>query len=153
MKAFFLSHFVLLVAVPIGAQLPVCEICGCSYCPPEDFAVGNPDGVIPIPPQFLDISPPGFTNVSCGYLEFGGLSGMIAADLCSDELRLDPTLRTNCGCPPLPSATTTAAPTVWRCRNVDAPAGNTTSNPSNVGGHSANHFRGVVHFRILALVH
>lgn len=35
---------------------------GCSYCPPG-FILGNPAGTIPIPPEFVDQAPPGFTEV------------------------------------------------------------------------------------------
>jgi hypothetical protein len=99
------SMLVMMMVAPlIGAQFPVCQVCGCSYCQ-GDFPMGNPTGVYPLPPQFLDDAPPGLTQIPCGLLDSAGSSGQIPADACKNaEWRLDPIFRTNCGCPPLPNA-------------------------------------------------
>jgi hypothetical protein len=96
-----------------GAVGPVCEVCGCSFCPPG-FAVKHPDGMIPIPDGLRDHVPTtGFTEVPCGLLDLAGLSGQIPADVCNDDdqFRLVPAFRASCGCPALPPAPTTAATT------------------------------------------
>lgn len=103
-------------ASPIAVNQPsfptandTCEICGCADCTPGQFPMGNPTGTIPIPPEFQDQAPPGFTVIPCSLLDFAGQSGQIPNDLCTDELRLLPSFREICGCPPLPT-TVTAAP-------------------------------------------
>lgn len=84
----------------------VCEICGCSFCP-EGFRVGNPAGIIPIPPEFQEQAMEfGFTELPCALLETLGLSGQAPPELCVDELRLADEIREPCGCPPLPDVPT-----------------------------------------------
>jgi hypothetical protein len=96
-----------------------CEVCGCSYCPPG-FVLKNPSGVIPIPPEMQEQAPPGFTEVPCGLLDFAGTEGHILAEVCTDEWRLDPVFRANCGCPDLPPAPT-AAPSSSARPTISAP--------------------------------
>jgi hypothetical protein len=82
------------------AQNTVCEICGCSYCPPGNV-MSNPSGIIPIsalPGCLQDAAPPGFTELPCALLEFAASSGQLPADQCNDELRLNSVMRQNCGC-------------------------------------------------------
>jgi hypothetical protein len=66
---------------------------GCSFCAPG-FVMGNPAGVIPIPPEFAAQAPPGLTQVPCSLLDIAGTSGQVPANLCNDDLRLLPLFRT-----------------------------------------------------------
>jgi hypothetical protein len=94
-----------LAATVTHAQPFICEICGCSSCPPGNV-MSNPSGTIPIsafPEDLLYAAPPGFTELPCALLEFIGNAGL-PADQCNDELRLNPVMRQNCGCPALPGA-------------------------------------------------
>ena len=92
-------------SAPVSTTVnPVCEICGCSFCPPG-FTVGNPSGTVPIPEEFADLAPPGFTEIPCSLLDFAGTSGQIPESNCTDDNRLDPEFREACGCPMLPGET------------------------------------------------
>jgi hypothetical protein len=112
------------VAAPPG---PPCEICGCSFCP-KGFMMMNPAGVITITQAILDefgaivVSGQGQTletvlagfgivagsALPCQLLNSAATGGLFPAEVCIDQLRLNPIIRNTCGCPALPKAPTKA---------------------------------------------
>ena len=79
---------------------PVCEVCGCNWCPPG-FRAGEPGAIIVVPNDLRTFSD-NLTEVPCNLIENLGLSGRVPRDLCTDAFRLSTNLREVCGCPPLP---------------------------------------------------
>ena len=120
----------LLLAAPPTTTAQSCELCGCSFCPPGEFPVGNLDAPFPVPEGQLS---PDLAHLevllaqleasaivlNCAFVA-SALAQLYPPEQCIalEELRLLPEIREVCGCPPLPptvsprpTATPTAAPT------------------------------------------
>lgn len=97
-------------------RAPVCEVCGCSFCP-EGFEVGNLGGLIEIPSN--DSLPPKVSEVPCTLLDYAGSSGQISETECNDDFRLFPEFREVCGCPPLPAVSKDDAKTADSVRSTE----------------------------------
>jgi hypothetical protein len=127
-----LSTFLVMVQrttaqAPVAAPGPPCEICGCSFCP-KGFMMMNPAGVITVTQAILDefgaivVSGQGQTletvlagfgivagsALPCQLLNSAATGGLFPAEVCIDQLRLNPIIRNTCGCPALPKAPTKA---------------------------------------------
>jgi hypothetical protein len=140
----------LATAQPGGAQ---CEICGCNACTPTGtFAVGNLDGKLDVTQEIIDslgdMTLPGGgasivtqlagfgitagSTVPCSFLNDIANSGALPAAACVDGLRLNPTFRETCGCPPVPGGATTPAPVMATATTP------TTAAPIDLGVNTLN---------------
>lgn len=107
-------HFVTGWAILLFAMIPLvrasqsneptaCRVCGCDNCVGEQYdSIGNPGGILPIPPKLQSGALADVSEVQCFWLPYmeiflGGL------DFCTDDaLRLQQEFREICGCAELP---------------------------------------------------
>lgn len=109
----------LLLAAPTTTTAQSCELCGCSFCPPGEFPVGNPDALFPIPEgqltpdleESLEQLEAAGIDLNCAFI--ASAVAQTPPDQCIelDAFRLLPEIRELCGCPPLPAPTVSPRPT------------------------------------------
>lgn len=125
MKLSLVACLIAQVNLSQGFTYPPCEICGCSFCRPGEFPVGNLSGIIEINEERLSeyggeiieidghettlgevIANLGITEMPCSLLDAVARDGAFPPEVCTDRFRLIPILRDSCGCPDLPPPTT-----------------------------------------------
>lgn len=89
--------------IPCFTAEDTCRVCGCDGCIGDQYdTIGNPGGIITIPPNLQSGTLTNVTELQCFWLPFmeiflGGL------DFCTDDdLRLSQEFRDICGCADLP---------------------------------------------------